>query len=64
MPESIRWLISKNRYDEARNLILQAAKMNGKTVPGHLLKTPSMIEREQQLNQVNMSFRRLKVKPK
>ncbi|KAK4024994.1 hypothetical protein OUZ56_010492 [Daphnia magna] len=37
VPESIRWLIAKKRYSEARLLILQAAKMNKKNVPDHLI---------------------------
>jgi len=37
VPESIRWLITKKRLTEARDLIDKAAKMNGKTVPEHLL---------------------------
>lgn len=37
VPESIRWLIAKKRYSEARLLILQAAKMNKKSVPDHLI---------------------------
>ena len=41
LPESIKWLISKKRYDEARDLILKAAKMNGKVVPKHLLIAPT-----------------------
>lgn len=40
MPESIRWLITKKRLAEARELIDRAAKMNGKTVPEHLLFDP------------------------
>lgn len=31
LPESTRWLISKNRYAEAKALILEAAKMNNKS---------------------------------
>ena len=41
LPESIRWLITKKRFDEARKLIEQAAKMNGKPVPEHLLIIPN-----------------------
>lgn len=40
VPESIRWLITKKRLAEARELIDRAAKMNGKTVPEHLLFDP------------------------
>ena len=32
LPESTRWLISKNRYAEAKALILEAAKMNNKSI--------------------------------
>lgn len=41
VPESIRWLIIKKRYPEARNLILKAAKTNKKNVPAHLILIPS-----------------------
>lgn len=37
VPESIRWLITEKRYSEARLLILEAARMNKKTVPNHLI---------------------------
>lgn len=37
MPESTRWLISKERYEEAHQLILEAAKENKKDVPEHLI---------------------------
>ena len=41
LPESTRWLITKKRYDEATELIQKAAKMNGKSVPEHLLVVPN-----------------------
>jgi len=37
LPESPRWLITKKRYSEARKVIENAAKMNKKCVPEHLL---------------------------
>lgn len=40
LPESTRWLITMNRYDEARKLILRAAEVNNKEVPGDLLVKP------------------------
>ena len=44
LPESTRWLITKKRFDEARELIIEAAKMNGKHVPEHLLIKPIVDE--------------------
>ena len=41
MPESTLWLISKKRYKEAVDLIMKAAKVNGKTVPAELLAYPN-----------------------
>ena len=40
VPESTRWLISKRRRSEALSLIIKAAKINGKSVPPHLLAPP------------------------
>lgn len=37
LPESTRWLISKRRYAEAEALINQAAKMENKSLPAHLI---------------------------
>ena len=38
LPESTRWLLAQKRYDEAYELILKAAKVNGKTIPIHVLE--------------------------
>lgn len=38
IPESPRWLLSKNRIDEAEVIVQQMAKMNGKKVPTNFLK--------------------------
>jgi len=35
IPESTRWLISKHRYEEAKQLILKAAETNHKLIPIH-----------------------------
>jgi len=37
LPESTRWLLSQNRYNEAHQLILDAAKFNDRTVPHHIM---------------------------
>jgi len=52
VPESIRWLISKRRYDEAGKLISKAAKVNGKVLPNHLLVAPSSNGQEKKSEQV------------
>ncbi|EFX66627.1 hypothetical protein DAPPUDRAFT_64502 [Daphnia pulex] len=38
VPESIRWLIAKKRYKEAKELILKASKVNKRSIPDHLLE--------------------------
>lgn len=38
IPESPRWLLSKNRIDEAETIVQQMAKINGKTVPSNFLR--------------------------
>jgi len=52
IPESTRWLITKKRYGEARKLIDREMKMNGKSVPDHLLTAPNDSEDNQ--NQVGI----------
>ncbi len=42
LPESVRWLITQKKYEEAKKIILKAAKTNGKTVPPHLLIIPEL----------------------
>ena len=42
VPESIRWLISKKRFKDARRLILKAAKLNRRTVPDYLVTVVSI----------------------
>ena len=38
LPESTRWLLAQKRYDEAYELVLKAAEVNGKTIPIHVLE--------------------------
>lgn len=42
VPESVLWLVSKEKFETARKLILRASKKNGKSVPECLLVTPSV----------------------
>ncbi|XP_062841875.1 solute carrier family 22 member 13b [Trichomycterus rosablanca] len=37
LPESARWLLTQGRQEEAKKIILQAARINGKEVPKSLL---------------------------
>lgn len=57
LPESTRWLIVKNRYAEARQLILKAGEMNGKLVPEHLIVIEDVNEKEEKVG----SFRFLSI---
>ena len=43
IPESTRWLISKNRHEEARKQILRIASINKTSVPEHLLDNVSQL---------------------
>ncbi|XP_033346981.1 organic cation transporter 1-like isoform X2 [Bombus vosnesenskii] len=38
IPESPRWLLSKNRIDEAEVIVQRMAKINGRTVPNNFLR--------------------------
>ncbi|XP_014219126.1 organic cation transporter 1-like [Copidosoma floridanum] len=42
IPESPRWLLSKNRIDEAEVIIQTMARVNGKVVPPNFLRTMEM----------------------
>ncbi|KAF7267223.1 hypothetical protein GWI33_019552 [Rhynchophorus ferrugineus] len=39
IPESVRWLLSKNKIDEAKKIIQQVAKTNNKTISDQQLNT-------------------------
>ena len=38
VPESVRWLLSNGRVEEAKEIIERAARENGKKVPVHLMR--------------------------
>ncbi|XP_076766736.1 organic cation transporter protein [Xylocopa sonorina] len=42
IPESPRWLLSKNRIDEAEVIVQRMAKINGRTVPSNFLRKMEM----------------------
>ena len=46
MPESVRWLLSNGRIEEAKKVIELAAKTNRKQIPHHLLKEADLSEIE------------------
>ena len=46
MPESVRWLLSNGRIEEAKKVIELAAKTNRKQIPHHLIKEADLSEIE------------------
>ena len=43
VPESVRWLIGAGRLEEAKAIIENAAKANGREAPVHLFKTATIV---------------------
>ena len=50
LPESPRWLLSRNQADQARKIAQIGAKTNGVPLPEHLLKSPVVEEPSKPLN--------------
>ena len=50
LPESPRWLLSRNQADQARKIAQIGAKTNGVPLPEHLLKSPVVEELSKPLN--------------
>jgi len=42
VPESVRWLIGAGRLEEAKTIIKNASKVNGREIPFYLLKTAAV----------------------
>uniref|UniRef100_A0ABD2WW67 Major facilitator superfamily (MFS) profile domain-containing protein n=1 Tax=Trichogramma kaykai TaxID=54128 RepID=A0ABD2WW67_9HYME len=53
IPESPRWLLSKNRIDEAEEIVQTMARVNGKTVPPNFLRTLEMELQQRQRTACN-----------
>ena len=53
VPESVRWLLSHGRVEEAREIIERAARENNKKVPVHLMRPSDMSEIELDSNKDN-----------
>ena len=53
VPESVRWLLSHGRVEEAKEIIERAARENNKKVPVHLMQTSDMSEIELDSNKDN-----------
>ena len=56
VPESTRWLVTEKRYDEARTLIFESAKINKKTIPEHLLIIPKADENQVDFASVSLNM--------
>lgn len=52
LPESVIWLYANNRIKEAEQIIRNAAKMNGITLPDNLLTSPTKSEGSQEEEEV------------
>jgi len=53
VPESVRWLLSHGRVEEAKEIIERAARENNKKVPVHLMRPSDMSEIELDSNKDN-----------
>ncbi|KAJ8921358.1 hypothetical protein NQ315_002973 [Exocentrus adspersus] len=56
IPESIRWLLSVNRVEKARNVILQIARTNKKQIPSEAIDKLVSIRKEQDKETKTESF--------
>ena len=54
MPESVRWLIGAGRIEEAKEIIREAAKVNGKEVPEHLFKAADLYSANEDANRAKV----------
>ena len=50
VPESVRWLIGAGRLEEAKEIIREAARANGREVPEHLLKAADLYSANEDAN--------------
>ena len=50
VPESVRWLIGAGKIEEAKKIIRDAARVNGKEVPEHLLKAADLYSAKVEAN--------------
>ncbi|RZC37106.1 solute carrier family 22 member 1 [Asbolus verrucosus] len=50
IPESIRWNLSKGKFEEAKETLRQAAKVNGKTISEDALEKLTMVDQNESKN--------------
>ena len=57
MPESPRWLISKERYDEAYAVLKKMAEVNGKELPSDLMNKLKSIKSDHEIQRIRRESR-------
>ena len=55
VPESVRWLIGAGKIEEAKKIVRQAARVNGKEAPEHLLKAADLFSAKIEENKTKVN---------
>ncbi|KAK7872852.1 hypothetical protein R5R35_006723 [Gryllus longicercus] len=63
IPESPRWLLSKNRIDEAEEIVQTMARVNGKKIPKNFLRTMEVESKKKMINGDHCSDKNISATP-